>query len=609
MFLQNRARHYFFSQTTTLPNHDQTTTKPLISRPAICCNLAYFARVSQIFRLCLNDAPGKAVNYRHIPYLTAIAGDPKPLNLFRSAALISALTLVSRITGLIRENLIATQFGAGPMTDAFFVAFRLPNMLRRMFAEGAFSQAFVPLLAQERAKAETQGGPQGAKTLIDRVATALFWGVLLISVIGVIAAPGLVWLVAGGLARNPESFDAAVIMTRWMFPYILLVSLFALSAGILNTWKRFAVPAVTPVLLNLAIIGAALFLADYFNPPIYALAAGVILGGLAQLAIQIPALRRIGMLPKIDWNLRAAYSDPGTRRVLTLMAPAVLAVSAQQISLLINTHIASRLEAGSVSWVSFGDRLMEFPTALIAVALGTVLLPSLSAAVADENRAEYSALLDWGLRLAMVMAAPAAVGLFVMAEPLTALLYHYGQFGARDVQMTARTVQFWSIGLIGLSAIKILAPGFFAHQNIATPVKIAIVAMVVTQLLNIVLVPRFAHAGLALSISLAAMLNASLLLGGLLYRGQYRPQPGWMGFSLRVLTASSVLGISLLWVVPQFDWIAMQNTPWQRIGLVLGTVTCGAALYAVALLCFGLHPSRLMSKPPGPPDKPNARPE
>lgn len=520
------------------------------------------------------------------------------MNLFRSAALISLLTLLSRITGLIRENLIATVFGAGALTDAFFVAFRLPNMLRRMFAEGAFSQAFVPLLAEARQQAEDQDGHAGARLLVDRVATALFWVVLAISIAGVLGAPLLVWLVAGGLAAAPAGFDAAVVMTRWMFPYILLVSLFALSAGILNTWQAFAVPAFTPVLLNLAIIAAALFLAPYFDPPIYALAAGVMIGGVAQLLIQVPALWRIGMLPRISVRVGQAFADPGTRKVLKLMAPAVLAVSAQQISLLINTHIASRLETGSVSWVSFGDRLMEFPTALIAVALGTVLLPGLSAAVANDNEHEYSTLLDWGLRLVVALSLPAAIGLFILAEPLTALLYHYGQFTAYDVDMTARTVRLWAVGLLGLSAVKILAPGFFAHQNVATPVRIAVLAMVVTQLLNLVFVPQFAHAGLALSISLAAMLNAALLLTGLLRSKRYRPAQGWPAFAIRILLACALLAAALLWAEPRFDWIALQQTPLWRVAIALGLVAGGAAVYAVALLALGLRPADLVRRPP-----------
>ena len=505
------------------------------------------------------------------------------------------LTLVSRVTGLIRENLIATVFGAGPLTDAFFVAFRLPNMLRRMFAEGAFSQAFVPLLAQ--AKSDAQDQPGGANLLVDRVATALFWSVLGVSILGVVGAPLLVWLVAGGLAKDPAGYDAAVVMTRWMFPYILLVSLFALRAGILNTWRRFAVPAFTPVLLNLAIIGAALALADKIDPPIYALAIGVIIGGIAQLAIQIPALMRIGMLPRIGINVRQAFADPGTRRVLTLMAPAVLAVSAQQVSLLINTHIASRLESGSVSWVSFGDRLMEFPSALIAVALGTVLLPSLSSAVANKNTQEYNALLDWGLRLMLTLAVPAAIALYFMAEPLTALLYHYGKFDTHDLKMTAMTVRLWAVGLVGLSMIKILAPGFFAHQNVATPVKIAVFAMIVTQLLNLVFVPQFAHAGLALSISVAALLNAGLLLFGLIRRGSYQPHSGWWLFLLRIGLASAALGGLLWWWVPQYDWAALQATPFTRIWLVLSLVGGGALTYVVALLLFGLRPAMLLQKP------------
>ena len=509
------------------------------------------------------------------------------MNLLRAAATISGLTLLSRVTGLVRENLTASIFGVSAFTDAFFVAFRLPNLLRRLFAEGAFSQAFVPLLAEARA----QGDDGAMHAMVDRVATLLFWALVLVSALGVAGAPALVWLIASGLAREPQAFDAAVVMTRWMFPYILFISLVALAAGILNTWRHFAIPAFSPVLLNLCFIAAALFLAPHFDPPIYALAAGVVAGGIAQLAIQIPALRRIGMVPRVGFGLRAALADQRTRRLLTLMAPAVLAVSVAQVSLIINTHIASRLAPGSVSWISFADRLMEFPIALLGVALGTVLLPSLSQAGADGDGEQYSALLDWGMRLVVVLALPSMAGLAMMAEPLTALLFHYGRFQAHDVAMTQLAVVGYSVGLIGLIAVKVLAPGFYARQDVRTPVRIALAVLVATQLLNLVTVPLFAHAGLALSISIGALVNAALLHVGLRRRGLYRPAPGWTKFLAQVLAACAAMTLALALVVDRVDWIAMRAEPLARIALALATVAGAALVYLAALAALGVRPA------------------
>ena len=504
---------------------------------------------------------------------------------------VSGITLLSRITGLIRENVTAVMFGASALTDAFFVAFRLPNLLRRLFAEGAFSQAFVPLLSATHANS-----PENTKSLVDKVATALFWSVLSISIIGVAAAPVLVYFMASGLARDPAVFDAAVVMTRWMFPYITFISMVALAAGVLNTWKKFSVPAFAPVLLNLSFIGAALVLTPYFDPPIYALAAGVVFGGIAQLAWQIPALLRIGMLPRIGLNVVQAFRDPYTRQILKRMAPAVLSVSVAQISLVLNTQIASRLTAGSVSWVSYGDRLMEFPTALLGVALGTVLLPSLSRAGSQNDQTEYNALLDWGLRLCVLLAIPCMVGLAVMAKPLTALMFHYGKFSANDVNMTQMAVLGYSAGLLGLIAVKILAPGFYAKQDVRTPMKIAIFVLLVTQLLNLLFVPLFAHAGLALSISLAALLNAALLLILLMRRGNYQPRPGWLIFSLKIILAAALLAIFLYFGVARFDWLELQKQPLFRIALTLGLIAAGSGLYFGVLILLGIRPNQFLKR-------------
>jgi putative peptidoglycan lipid II flippase len=467
--------------------------------------------------------PGEGQNQaRTVPACWTRSLHLSTVSLIRSASIVSVFTLASRVTGLVRELLIASMFGASALTDAFNVAFRIPNLFRRLFAEGAFSQAFVPVLAATRA----EQGDAATRQAIDHVATALAWVLLLVSVLGVLAAPWLVWALASGLQQEGKGFDTAVQMTRWMFPYIAFMSLVALSAGILNTWKRFAVPAATPVLLNVSVIVAALALAPWLQgrgvEPIYALPAGVMLGGLLQLAVQIPALKRLGLLPKVGLGpaaMRAAWCDGATRRILRLMGPALLGVGVAQISLLINTQIASHLVAGSVSWLSYADRLMEFPTALLGVALGAVLMPQLAEAKASGDLDRYAQMLDWGLRLVLLLALPCAAALLVFSEPLVAVLYHYGAFTDRDVHQTTLSLTGYGVGLLGLVAIKVLAPGYYASQDIRTPVIIAVVVLLITQLLNLLFVPWLAHAGLALSIGVGALINAVWLLVGLLRRG------------------------------------------------------------------------------------------
>lgn len=510
------------------------------------------------------------------------------MNLLRAASTVSLLTLASRITGLGRELVMAAMFGAGAWTDAFQAAFRIPNMLRRLFAEGAFSQAFVPLLGNTRAR----DGDESTKALVSAVATVLFWALLVTCLVGIVVSPVIVWLMASGL----QQFDAAVLMTRWMFPYIGFVSLVALSAGVLNTWKHFAVPAASPVLLNLSMIGAGWWLSPWFKrwgiEPIYAMAAGVMLGGVLQLAVQLPALRRVGVVPRIGltWGkLRDAWHHPGVHVVMKKMAPALLGVSVAQLSLMINTQIASHIGVGAVSWLTYADRLMEFPTGLLGVALGVVLIPQLSAAQGKGDSAEYSAMLDWGLRLTLLLALPCAVALLVFAQPLVALLYQRGAFTAMDVLQTERALMAYGVGLLGLIAVKVLAPGFYARQELRTPVKIAVGVLIATQLLNLVFVPWLGHAGLALSISLGALINSALLFIGLRRRKAYQPAPGWGAFTLRVLLASSLMGGFLLWAAQAVPWIAMQSRDLQRIGLMAGCITVALVLYFATLLISGLN--------------------
>jgi putative peptidoglycan lipid II flippase len=505
------------------------------------------------------------------------------MNLHKTLATISGMTMMSRVTGLLREFLIARAFGASAYTDAFFVAFRIPNLLRRLFAEGAFSQAFVPILAEYKNKK----GEEATKGLVDHVSTVLMLSLVLTCLLGIAASPVVVYFIATGL--EPDAFNHAVVMTRLMFPYIAFMAFVALAGGILNTWRQFKVPAFTPVLLNLSFIAASLLLAPHMKQPVYALAFAVIAGGVLQVAIQIPALRRIGMLPRLSLNVRAALRDPGVRRVLTQMVPAILAVSIAQISVIINTNLASRLANGSVSWLNYADRLMEFPTALLGVALGTVLLPSLSKANSDGNKAEYSALLDWGLRLTFLIAMPSAVGLLTLSVPLTATLFHYGKFNIQSVQMTAQALIAYGVGLIGLILVKILAPGFYAKQDIRTPVKIGIGVLVATQLMNLMFVPLFAHAGLALSIGVGACMNAAFLYWGLRRRGIYVAEKGWAVFFVRLAGALFLLAGVALWSSSFFDWIALHSHPLLRIGaLALVMTACGVSYFG-ALLAMGFR--------------------
>ncbi len=517
------------------------------------------------------------------------------MNLLKTASTVSLLTLVSRITGLVREQLIAASFGASAATDAFNVAFRIPNLFRRLFAEGAFSQAFVPLLAATRAR----DGDAATRELINAVATVLAWTLLLTCVLGVAAAPVLVWLMGSGLAE----FDAAVLMTRWMFPYIGFMSLVALSAGILNTWKRFAVPAVTPVLLNLSVIAAAWWGAPWFKSmgiaPVYALAGGVLLGGVLQLAAQVPALAAAGCLPRLGLApaaLASAWRHPGVGTVLRQMAPAVLGVSVAQISLLINTQIATHVAVGAVSWLTYADRLMEFPTALLGVALGVVLLPQLTAAQARQDQVAYSGMLDWGLRLVLLLALPCALALLLLPEALVAVLYHYGAFTAQDVAATVLALRGYGVGLLALVAIKVLAPAFYARQDIRTPVKIALGVLVATQLMNLMLVPHLGHAGLALSIGLGAWCNAALLLAGLVRKGVFKPQPGWGRFALQVLAANVALGLALWWAATQIAWLGLQSHSAWRAGLMALVLGAVALLYGGVLAACGLRPRDLVRK-------------
>ena len=513
------------------------------------------------------------------------------VSLFKAASTVSLFTLASRVTGLVRDLLMASVFGVSPLTDAFNVAWRIPNLFRRVFGEGAFSQAFVPVLAAVK----TEQGEAGAKALVDHVATLLTWTLVLLCIAGVVGAPLMVWAMASGLKQTAQGYDAAIVMTRWMFPYIGFMSLVALAGGVLNTWRRFAVPAASPVLLNVALILSIVVGAPLFRrwgiEPIYAQCVGVMVGGVLQLAIQVPALRQLGMLPRIGGSvsaLRAAWQDPTTRKITRLMLPALLGVSVAQISLLINTQIASHLAPGSVTWLSYADRLMEFPTAMLGVALGVVLMPQLAGARAAKDDARYSSLLDWGLRLVVLLSVPCAVALLVFSQPLVAVLFHNGAFTATDVQRTTAALTSYGVGLLGIVAIKVLAPGYYARHDMRTPMLIAVCVLVFTQVLNVFLVPVLQHAALTLSIGIGAMVNALWLLIGLVRRGSYKPEPGWMRFVLQVALAVLVLGAFLAWGAQYFDWVALRADRVRRAGLLALMVVAAGALYFAVLAATGV---------------------
>lgn len=509
------------------------------------------------------------------------------MNLLKALAAVGSMTLMSRILGFVRDTLIARVFGAGIYTDAFFVAFKLPNLLRRLFAEGAFSQAFVPVLAEYK----NRRGIEDTHILVNHVATLLGLVVAVVTVLGMLAAPWVVYISAPGFHSSPDKFQLTVDLLRITFPYILFMSLVALSGGILNTFSRFSVPAFTPVLLNVSFIIGALFFAPYFDPPVLVLGWAVFIGGALQLAFQVPFLLRVGLVPKFSLNLQ----DEGVWRILKLMGPAVFGVSIAQLSLLINTIFASFLGAGSVSWLYYADRLMEFPTGMLGVALGTILLPSLSKSYADRLDGEYSQLMDWGLRLTFILALPAAAALAVLAVPLVASLFHYGQFSVHDVWMTRQALMAYSLGLLGLILVKVLAPGFYARQDIKTPVKIAIFTLFATQVMNLMFVWTLKHAGLALAIGLGACLNAALLFRALRRADIYQPQPGWHIFLLKVFLAVSAMVLVL--------WFGMgEASAWLQYHLVEKfvrlslLVVAGAVTYFAMLWLFGFRMQQYMRR-------------
>jgi len=508
--------------------------------------------------------------------------------LLKSTAVVSAMTLISRISGLIRDVVMANLLGSGALADAFFVAFRIPNFLRRIFGEGAFSQAFVPVFTELN-----EQNTQEAKRYVNATAAWLGSITLVLSILGVIFAPYIVYLFAPGFAEDSAKFDATVSYLRVMFPYLFCISLVAMSAGLLNSLNRFAVPAATPVVLNICMILAMWLLSGLLdNDVAFALAVGVMIAGLVQLLVQLPALLKEGYLPKpkLDKN------NPHVKKTFNLMLPAIFSVSVAQINTLVNTFLASFLITGSVSWLYYSDRLMEFPVGVFGIALATVVLPSLSKVHASGSENEFSRMMDWALRWVVLISVPATAALFVLAVPLLSTIFEYNAFTNQDVINSALALKAFAVGVCGFILVKVLAPGFFARQDTKTPMRIAVISVLSNIVLSLILVNYLQHTGLALAISIAAWINASLLYLTLTRRGLYQVQTGWFVYLSKIAFATALMCAFLLWYAPD-DSAWTHWSLWQRLSELAVMVIGGAASYFVALLLMGLRPKQLLLKP------------
>ncbi len=534
------------------------------------------------------DRPGPPVDpERQVSPGSATTAAP---GLLRSSLLVGSMTMTSRVMGLLRDIVIAAFVGASANADAFFVAFKIPNFLRRLFAEGAFAQAFVPVLAGYK----EQGSHAAVRYLIDRAAGVLGGTLVALTCLVVLAAPLVTALFAPGFVGQPEKYELTVTMVRITFPYLALISMTGLCGAVLNSYGRFAVPAFTPVFLNLSLIAAATLASPWFAEPVFALAWGVLFAGLIQLLFQLPFLYRLELLPRPVWDTR----DAGVQRILKLMLPALFGVSVSQLNLLLDTVLASFLPTGSVSWLYYSDRLTELPLGVFGVAIATVILPNLSAhRVADSNE-QFRLVLDWAVRLVLMIAVPAAVALLILAEPILITLFQYGALTPGDVGMARLSLQAYSLGLLAFMLIKVLAPGYYARQDMWTPVRIGIKAMVANMVLNFVFVLPLmyvwgiGHVGLALATSVSAWLNAGLLLMGLLRVGVYEFQPGWLAYGARLLLASAVMAFVVVFLTPDNAlWLAWS---WQQRALRMsGICIAGGLAYAGVQLLLGTRPRHL----------------
>ena len=522
-------------------------------------------------------------------------------HLLKATSVVGFNTFASRVLGLVRDVAFAGFLGAGggPLMDAFLVAFKIPNFLRRLFAEGSFSQAFVPVLAEWR----TRHGEPATAELIQRTAGTLAGVLGLVTLVGVVAAPLLIVVSAPGFQTDGTRFELAVAMLRWTFPYLLFISLTALAGSVLNLYGRFAVPAFTPVLLNLVNIATVVWLAPGSDRPELVLAGGVFVAGLVQLAFQLPFLRAIGLLGWPRWG----WDHPGVRKIMSLMLPSLFGSSVTQLSLLLDTILASLMAVGSVSWLYYADRLMEFPLGVFGIALATVVLPALSRRHAEDSPLEFQRTVDWALRLTCVFGSAASVGLLVLAGPMLATLFRYGAFDARDVEMAALALMPYAVGMFGFTLVKVLAPAFFARQDTRTPVRIGLTALAVTVAFNLAVVLPWTlaegvapHAGLATATSLGALVNATLLYRGLCRSGAYRRSAGWGSLLLRIVAANAAMAAVLLLGAGELGrWLAWGAT--ERIAHLAGLIVLGGGTYLAVLWIAGVRREDLRGQVPAPP--------
>ncbi len=509
----------------------------------------------------------------------------------RSTFTVGGMTLLSRVFGLLRDITLATYFGASGGTDAFLVAFKIPNFMRRLFGEGAFSLAFVPVLSEYREKRDQAA----LKDLVNHVAGTLGGFLLTLSLLGMIFAPALVYIFAPGFTKDAGQMQLTADLLRITFPYIFFISLVAFAGGILNSYHKFAIPAFTPVLLNLCLIASVYLLAPYFDEPLMALAWGVALAGITQLLIQFPSLIKLGLMPAP----KIKRGHEGVKKIVRLMLPAIFGSSVAQINLLLDTVIASFLITGSVTWLYYSDRLLEFPLGVLGIAIATVILPTLSQQHARASAEQFNNTLNWALRLVTLITFPACVGLFILAGPILASLFEYEKFTANDTYFASLSLMAYMLGLPALISIKILAPGFYARQDTRTPVRIGIIAMVCNMLMNIALVVPLVmfdyeapHIGLALATSFSAYINAMLLYSGLRNIGVFQPQPGWPAWIFRIVIASTAMAAAITWLTPGAaqwsQWLLFERLT--NLGLIIAS---GAFVYFVLLWLQGVRPNQL----------------
>jgi putative peptidoglycan lipid II flippase len=462
-------------------------------------------------------------------------------SLLKSTGVVGTMTFASRALGFVREILFVALLGTGAAMDVFFVAFRIPNLFRRLFAEGAFTQAFVPVFSEAKARRS----PDEVKALVDVVAGTLAGILAIITGLAMLGAPLVMWLFAPGFADDAAKFSQGIELLRWTFPYLFFISLTAFAGGVLNTYGRFAGPAFNPVWLNVCLIVAA-----WFYGSVEALAIGVFAAGIVQLLFLLPGLAKLGLLPHPRWG----WSDPQVRRIMTLMIPIMLGSSASQFSLLLDTIIASFLPGdGSVSWLWYADRLMEFPLGTFSVAIATVILPALARQHARESPQDFSATLDWGLRLTLLIGLPATLGLLLLAGPLVSTIYQHGVATARDVEMMSWALAAYAMGFLGFSFVKVLVPGFYARQETRVPLRYAVVSFVSGMICSLAftgtaIALEFVapHAAIALATATGAWINAALLFRRLRHDGIYRPDSRWRRFGFQLLLANGLMAVVLL---------------------------------------------------------------